>query len=239
VPVQEPVLRNVYYEFGWLRAPRFPDVRGAITDVLRAATDSPEDWTWDSGADGAYVLSWNAENRLHLLASAEGLSIISEHPDQRALALSGEATLAACTDLLNVKTLSHCSAGAMWTLAAKDSRDAEAALEAWLFASEFRTRLSVLGGRPDDLIVSVRFENDTGVVTMLKAEPVTDEQAANGPFFISEMEVAEFPPAALLVSLDRRHRQEDFAASAGLARSSRHLEQILAHAEKLLATVNG
>lgn len=235
MPVQEPVLRAVNLRFGWGSPPRFVDVRGALTELLRQATESPDDWTWDEGLTGPVVAAWNDKQRLHLLASPEGLSLVSELPDATALEGAAARTVGPCLDLLEVRELDHCGAGATWTLAAADARDAEAALEGWLFRSDFRTRLEPVGGRPDDLVVTMVFGAEREVSSILRAEPVTDEEAVD-IFFLSEMERSEFPPAALLADFQRRH-EHGFGAADGTARAVKHLDQLVTQAEKFLATV--
>lgn len=237
VPVQEPVLRHAHFDFGWPLSPRFPDVRGALTDVLRAATGSRDEWSWDSSQSGPAVVAWNEDARLHLIVTGHGMDIVTDVPDIPRLMAVANEVLAASLEILAIERLSHCGAGATWTLAAADSKDAEAALERWLFGDSFRSRLEPLGGRPDDINLRLRFENNADVYTTLGAEPVTDEQAAFGPYFPSDLDPSDFPPGALLVNINRRH-EAAFEVPHGIERAEHHLDQLLAQAQKLLASVD-
>ncbi len=237
MPLQEPVLRAVSFAFGWDLPPRFPDMRGTLTDILRGALDVKKDWSWDSGPDGPMVFAWNDEARLHALATPQGLDLVSEKPEAGKLAETAAASLADCLSTLHLDQVQRCAAAAAWTLAAEQPQEASQGLEAWLGGAALRRKLESLGGRPDDLIFSFRFGPNDGVVTTLRAEPVTDKQAANGPFFLSEMDPSEFAPASLYVHVERSH-DGDFSPAEALERAGRHLEHVYSQGNKLLATVN-
>ncbi len=234
--LQEPVLRGVSLSFGWEHSPLFSDVRGALTKVLVAATEAGERWVWDRMDGEPVVMASNDERRLFTFLHPEGLEITSEHPDTDAVAAVAGSSVERCLDRLEIAELRRVGVGAYWTLAAGKANQAGAALEGWLFSPRLRTTLGALGGRPDDLIVSARFEADNGVATTLRTEPLTDEQATNGPFFISDMEASEFPPALLLVRVDREH-EASFGPAEGVERSSHVLHQVLSQGNKLIATL--
>lgn len=237
VALQEPVLRAAHFSFEWSVAPRFPDVRGAITEVLRSASGDSNDWFWDSDSEsGSVIVVSNEDERLHLFARPRGVDVISEKPDLEALSGTAAACLDQCLRLLNVHEVSAARAGATWLLAAADSRQAEATLEKWLFDAHLRTTLDPFGGRPDDLVVMLRFDTESGVTTFLRAEPVTDEEAAASPYFLSDLDSADFPPAGLIVDMSRQHG-DTFDATQALERAGRHLGQLRAQGERLLATV--
>jgi len=236
VALQEPVLRSVGLGFRWALGPRYADVRGELTEILAAATDAADNWAWDVFDGDPSILVWNEDRRLHVIVQPRGLDIVSEHPDIDAVVAVASEVLAGCLDALNLKVVTRVSSSAKWTLAAGAAADVEKALEDWLLSPRLRTTLGPIGGRPDDLILSGRFEADNGVVTMFKTEPVTDEQAVGGGFFISDMEASEFPPASLLVDLERQHTDE-FDSADGTKRSEGVLQQVLSQGSKLLATV--
>lgn len=236
--LQEPVLRGVNLSFGWEQSPLFSDVRGALTKVLVAATEAGERWIWDRMDGEPVVMASNDERHLFTFLHPEGLEITSEHPDTDAVTAVAGSSVERCLDRMEIGELRRVGVGACWTLAAEQADQAEAALEEWLFSSRLRTTLGALGGRPDDLIVSARFEADNGVVTTLRTEPLTDEQAANGPFFISDMEASEFPPAMLFVRVEREHEAR-FGPAEGVERSTRVLQQVLGQGNKLIATLGG
>jgi hypothetical protein len=227
----------VEMRFAWALSPHLPDVGGALTDVLRGATGSPDGWAWDTGPDGPAVAAWDDERRLHLLVTPTGLSLTSERPDSEALSAAADATLMGCAELLHVTEMAGVGSGGIWTLAAENFGEAEEALEHWVFSTHLRTTLEPLGGRPADLILTLRFDAPGNVTTFVKVEPGTDKYAATGPYFISDMDESEFPPACLIADIDRRQDQA-FAPSEAVERASRQLEHVTAQGQKLLATVS-
>jgi hypothetical protein len=222
---------------GWKHAPRFMDVRGAITELAVAAIGHDE-WRWDNISGDPVVVVWSEDTRLNVVVSPTGIDIASEQPDTEGVVAVAAMCVAPCLALMNVEEVSEVGGFASWTLAAADADRVESALEGWLFGPSLRTTLGALGGRPDDLILSVRFETDSGVVTILRTEPLTDEQAANGPYFFSDMKSSEFPPASLFARIDRDHRST-FPRAQAAERSQRLLNQVLVQGDKLLATVEG
>jgi hypothetical protein len=236
VALQEPVLRAASVRFAWAHAHLFPDVRGALTEVLVATTGAGDNWAWDTIAGAPAVMASNEERRVHGLISTDSLDLVDEHPDTDALSAAAATCVERSLSLLHVTELEAVGASAIWTLAASGTTDAEAALEDWLFSPRLRTTLGPLGGRPDDLVLTARFEADNGVATTFRTEPLTDEQAAAGPWFLSDMEPSEFSPASLYVQADREHRSKS-APSDGPDRAMRVLQQLRAQTEKLLATV--
>ena len=238
VAVQEPVLRVVQINVGWEMPPRFPDVRGELTDAFREITEDSGSWFWDSNSPAGMVFASNEEKQLYLLATPDGLDIVSEAPDVGTVISAADVVISDCMRILNLKSLRHAAGGAAWTLAAEDTKGAEAALESWLFMPQMRTRLGALGGRPSDIILTLRFDTETGVTTTLKTEPLTDEQAAEGPYFLSEdLDASEFPPAVLYVSVNRS-QAGDFSAGDAATRGRRYLQQILKHGAELFANVD-
>jgi hypothetical protein len=239
VSLQEPVLRAVTVSVEWPLPPRLPDVRGSLTDVLREALGVDEDWYWDSDSDGLTVVVWHEEERLHTIISGKGIIVVSERPDAERALKAATSIVAPCMELLALGKASACAAGATWTLAAQDAVEAEAALEGWLASPMLRERLNPLGGRPDDLIISVRYVGDGDVSTFFRVEPVTDSQAVGGGFFLSsDVEESEFAPSSLLAATDRREGREATPDEA-LNRLSRHLDHVVNNTTKALASVGG
>lgn len=237
VALQEPVLRAARLSFEWDLSPRFPEVRGAITEILRDATGSSQEWVWDSDEEvGPTVAAWNEKNQLFLIAGTRRLDCITESPDTPSIRDAAANSVQGCLAALNLDHLTGTMGAGTWMLAAEDSRQATEALEAWLFNESLRTTLQPLGGRPDDLIVSIRFDTGGDVTTSLRTEPLTDTQAAASPYFLSDAEPTDFPPASVIVEVERR-QAEDCDPPQALSRAERHLEQVLAETERLLATV--
>lgn len=235
--LQEPVLRAVGLAFRLAVAPRFPDVRGSLTDVFIDFTGSREDWFWDSSSGGPPLVSaWDDERRLFLVIGPQRLDVVSEAPDVDVAAEAATQVVGPCLDLLGLSEAAACAASATWTLAAEKSADAEQALEDWIFHPELRSNLGALGGRPDDLSFEASFASDGEVFTDITAEPVTDEEASDGPFFLSDMDVDEFPPGALIVRVERRQDQAVPSAEC-VGRSAAQLNKLLELSERLLATV--
>lgn len=243
--LQEPVLRAAGLAFRLTLAPRFPDVRGLLTDVLLEVLHAGEeegesdiDWFWDSGSGSSSpaVFAWDETRRLNISLAPRRLDILSEAPDVQALNSTARHILGPCLDILGLSEAIGCSATATWTLAAEQAADAEQALEEWVFQSSLRKTFEPLGGRPDDLVFEATFAGGGDVATSFRAEPVTDEQASEGPFFLSEFEVDEFPPGALLVQVER-HQNSSGSADDAVERAERHLDKVLDQTDRLLATL--
>jgi hypothetical protein len=230
VEIQEPTLRALVLAYSWPLAPRFPDVRGAATEILREATGSPDDWSWDPSSSGAMVFAWHEKRRLHLILSGAGLDIVSDGPeDPEPVA---ESVLARCAELLNVSELDECIASAMWLLAAPNVDDASAGIERAFGAEKLRQLLEPLGGRPSRLEIEAVFEDEYGSA-MLRAKPASAEELVNdAEYFLSDVESSELPPAAIAVRIKRRRSAGEVAEAVG--RSRRLLESVLEAGDKLL-----
>jgi hypothetical protein len=202
---------------------------------LRRATQDDASWAWDADQDGPIVTAWNEEQRLYFLVASKRLKIVTELPEPSSLELAARTVLPDFLTTLHLDKLEGCGAGGTWTLAAPDSHAAAEGFERWLFSARLRSKLEALGGRPDDLILSLRFDNADEVTTYLRAEPATDRYAAEGPFFVTG-QVEDYPPASLIASIDR-DQQSPLSGEAALDRARHHLEQVLNQAERALATV--
>lgn len=228
VELQEPSLRVLVVHFSWPNAPRFPDTRGALTDVLRGVTGSADDWMWD----GPLVATWQDERQLHLIATSTGLDIVSEAPEDPVSIAQG--VLPAVMEILNLDQCA-CGAAAVWLLAAPDLREASAALEARLAHSDLRTVLEPIGGRPSRFAVDLTFE-DQDLRTQLEIKPVDAEYLSDGPEFLSELEVADLPPAAGFFRL-RRERTERETTKDALDQVKRLLDGVQQAGTKIAATL--
>lgn len=237
--LQEPVLHSVSLSVGWRIPPRFPDVRGEITDLLLETTGDPDRWMWRGDSDSRpYVTSWSDEDRIFLIAATEGLDIYLDRPDVETVEAALSGLVDPCLQILNLDSLDGYGSGAIWLLAAEDRASAEKGFEQWLFDGQFRNKLEAVGGRPDELELDLVFGRGSDTRTLLSAEVFSDESLAEDGPFLSEFEATDFPPGALVVDLKRQHDGE-FDSAKGVADAIDQLRQLVDHGETLLATVSG
>jgi hypothetical protein len=237
VSLQEPVLRSIALRFGWTLPPRYPEVRGLLTEILVAAVETVDDWFWDATDAESSVFAWNEEERMHATVEPMALELVNELPNVEALNEVAQRCLGPCLDTLNLPAVTNVGCAATWMMAAESTSKVEKELETWLCSPSFRTRMAPFGSQPDDLTIYARFESDGGVGTSIKTEPVTDEQAAEGGFFLSRLTPSEFPPAALVTSI-QRWQDVGLASDQGTDRAAELLEQLLPLGFKLLATID-
>jgi hypothetical protein len=237
VSLQEPVLRGVGLRFGWTPAPpRYPDVRGILTEILVAAVGTVDDWSWDYKEADSTVFAWNEETRMHATLRPRALEIVNELPNLEALKNAAQQCLEPCLQALNLQAVTEVGCAASWMMAAESTSHVEEELETWLCSPSFRTKMALLGSRPDDLTIYACYGSEREVTTSIKIEPVTDEQAAEGGFFLSDLAPSEFPPAALLATLDRWQKIQ-LVSDLGVDQAAESLEQILSLGPHLLATI--
>jgi hypothetical protein len=206
VEIQEPTLRALVLHYSWDLAPRFPDVRGAVTDIFRAATGSPEDWTWDTGSR-PMVAAWSGERRLHMMMMGTGMDVVSERPEDPLPSV--RTVLPACLHALNLVKPDECSAAAMWLLPAPTIEDASAGIESTFGAGNLRHILEPLGGRPSALELTAEFQDKDGRATF-RAKPASAEELVDaGEYFLSDIESTELPPAAIVARIHRVRNAPD------------------------------
>lgn len=193
--LQEPTLRALVAVFSWPNAPRYPDSRGAITELLQTRIRDADAWTWE----GPIVGAWDDDERLHLLATNTGLDIVSEKPvDPSPHAI---AIVPGLGEIINV---TECTPGAVatWLLAAPDLGAASQALEASLASSDLPHVLEPLGGRPSRVHMEMRYETEN-VKTKLEVRPFEADDLVSETEFLSDLDTAELPPAGVIVRIQR------------------------------------
>lgn len=227
--LQEPVLKGLICSFSWPLAPRFPDVRGAVTEVLIAAVKAGDDWIWDSSRP--LVAAWSEERALHVVATGRGLDVISERPEDPVPI--ARTLLEDCLRLVNYTKVSGVECQALWMLASPTLNDASTSLEAHFGRPDLRTILEPFGGKPQRLHFAATYENDVGK-TDVEFEPATAEELADQLY--SEPELSELPPASVLARV-RRDAPREASAEEALDYADRTLASLQRAGEKLLSTL--
>lgn len=238
VSLQEPVLRGVGLRFRWTRPPRYPEVRGALTEILMAAVETADDWYWDYKEADSTVYVSNQDARMHATLSPRELKLQNEIPNAEALNAAAHRCLKPCLDTLNRQTLIEVGCAAVWMMAAESTATVESELEGWLFRPSFRRTMAPLGGQPDDLTMYASFGSDGEVASSIRTEPLTDEQAANGNYFESDFVASDFPPTAL-VTVIQRWQDAQITPDQGVDRAAELLAEMLPVGRELLATIQG
>jgi hypothetical protein len=234
VSLQESVLRAVHAEFSWPLAPRFPDVRGAVTEKMRQVTQCPDDWVWD--ADPPLALAWDEQRRLHLAVGGSFVEIIAEDVEAVDLVPAARRLVPEVADLLGVTTVTAVEVTLIWLTASEDRSTAAAELESKVLVAGARDLFEPLGGRPDHVEVAAEFGAGAPTVSRLDVRSLSAEEMMETPEFLSPFAREDLPPAALRVRLHRRQRG-DLAVAESLDRMDYHLDAAVAAGRRFLGTL--
>lgn len=236
VSLQEPVLRAVHAEFGWSLAPRFPDMRGQITELMTMHTRAPDAWVWD--ADPPLVLAWNEERHLHLAAGGSFFEVVAEDANGPDAASAAHGLLSQIASVQNVSSLKAVEVTFVWLLAGEDRAGVAAELEERALIAGAREVFGPFGGRPDHVEIAAEFGADALTTTRVDLRSLNDTDMAEGPEFLADFSLGDLPPAALRFRLHRR-QVGDFSVAEALERLDRHLEGARNAGERFLGNLTG
>lgn len=207
------------------------DVRGALTDAVRAFLEAPRDWSWEPTPA---IVAWNESRRITVVLGDDHLSMAFDEPTTEDVVANVQNVLDLVIRELAIVRFDGVSVYAIWLLAAETRGSAADSLQASLAAENIRTLLEPFGGRADDASFWFEFATAGKTQTSVRAMALSSEEIQESSDFASSFSENELPPAAAMVKVQRQH-SADLPSSDVIPAVDRHLGQIQQNGSAFIA----
>lgn len=213
---------------GWPIAPRFSDVRGAITEIAMGLVNAEDqDWFWDE--IGLFVAS--PEDLLYLVYRPSGLDFFAEGPDNSDLPSVTRQFVEGVSSLLNVSP-NRSGGRAAYFLPCETKEEATEAIERGLLVSGFRDLASPFGGHPYSIQLNLDLGDPEVTSTNVKVSALGLDEAEDESTIFSDSEEVDFPPAFVEIVLDREHERAFDSLAGAVENAEQQLEMVVESGRK-------